>query len=281
MFEQAASRERLPGAMNAWLAAQACLTSSIWTMTRRPRPGRRYPQEVVDGSNIFDLGYWSEDRFGASAWLVVRPAALDATGNPAGAGCPCCGSASLVTCGQGRRVALCVLGSDGRRVALVGGAHRSPGLVGPLVVPAGLLAVVVDHVLTATGRAHADPLRGLGRAAGDLLIADRLLVGGAGGGAVRTGTDVAELTFDALGPSLLRSGLGPRRAVVVGGHEPARLLLAPRIGVRASRRPTTRLPVQVGLRVPSLGGLCHELAPLPRHADALRSQDAPPTKRRK
>lgn len=61
-------------ALDAWLAAQACPTSSIGTMTRLPRPGRLYPREVVDGSDIFDLGYCSEDSFGASAWLVVRPA---------------------------------------------------------------------------------------------------------------------------------------------------------------------------------------------------------------
>ena len=59
--------------LGAWLAAQACPTSSIGTRSRRPRPGRLYPREVEPGSGVFDLGYCSEDSFGASAWLVVRP----------------------------------------------------------------------------------------------------------------------------------------------------------------------------------------------------------------
>jgi glyoxylase-like metal-dependent hydrolase (beta-lactamase superfamily II) len=58
--------------LDAWLAAQACPTTSIGTMSRRPRPGRLYPREVGEGSGVFDLGYCSEDSFGASAWLVVR-----------------------------------------------------------------------------------------------------------------------------------------------------------------------------------------------------------------
>ncbi|MEZ5138248.1 MAG: MBL fold metallo-hydrolase [Acidimicrobiales bacterium] len=57
----------------AWLAAQACPTTSIGTISRRPRPGRLYPREVREGSGVYDLGYCSEDSFGASAWLVVRP----------------------------------------------------------------------------------------------------------------------------------------------------------------------------------------------------------------
>jgi glyoxylase-like metal-dependent hydrolase (beta-lactamase superfamily II) len=57
-----------------WLAAQACPTMSIGTISRRPRPGRLYPREVAPGSGVFDLGYCSPDSFGASAWLVVRPA---------------------------------------------------------------------------------------------------------------------------------------------------------------------------------------------------------------
>ena len=61
-------------ALDAWLAAQACPTASIGTVSRLPRPGRLYPREVVPGSGVFDLGYCSEDSFGASAWLVVRPA---------------------------------------------------------------------------------------------------------------------------------------------------------------------------------------------------------------
>jgi glyoxylase-like metal-dependent hydrolase (beta-lactamase superfamily II)/ferredoxin len=59
--------------LDAWLAAQACPTTSIGTASRRPRPGRLYPREVEPGAGVFDLGYCSEDSFGASAWLVVRP----------------------------------------------------------------------------------------------------------------------------------------------------------------------------------------------------------------
>jgi glyoxylase-like metal-dependent hydrolase (beta-lactamase superfamily II)/ferredoxin len=59
--------------LDAWLAAQACPTSSIGTRSRQPRPGRLYPREVAPDSGVFDLGYCSEDSFGASAWLVVRP----------------------------------------------------------------------------------------------------------------------------------------------------------------------------------------------------------------
>jgi len=59
---------------DAWLAAQACPTMSIGTISRRRRPGRLYPREVASGSGVFDLGYCSPDSFGASAWLVVRPA---------------------------------------------------------------------------------------------------------------------------------------------------------------------------------------------------------------
>lgn len=58
---------------DAWLAAQACPTISIGSISRRARPGRLYPREVEHGSGVFDLGYCSEDSFGASAWLVVRP----------------------------------------------------------------------------------------------------------------------------------------------------------------------------------------------------------------
>jgi glyoxylase-like metal-dependent hydrolase (beta-lactamase superfamily II)/ferredoxin len=60
--------------LGAWLAAQACPTTSIGTASRRPRPGRLYPREVEDGSGVFDLGYCSEDSFGASAWFVQRAA---------------------------------------------------------------------------------------------------------------------------------------------------------------------------------------------------------------
>jgi glyoxylase-like metal-dependent hydrolase (beta-lactamase superfamily II)/ferredoxin len=83
---------------DAWLAAQACPTSSIGTLSRQPRPGRLYPRRiepdlsegpgvvvgsvvvgsaaggsVVAGSVVFDCGYCSEDSFGASAWFVQRP----------------------------------------------------------------------------------------------------------------------------------------------------------------------------------------------------------------
>jgi glyoxylase-like metal-dependent hydrolase (beta-lactamase superfamily II)/ferredoxin len=60
--------------LDAWLAAQACPTTSIGTVSRRPRPGRLYPREIAPGSGVFDLGDCSEDSFGASAWLVVRDA---------------------------------------------------------------------------------------------------------------------------------------------------------------------------------------------------------------
>ncbi len=58
---------------DAWLAAQACPTSSIGTVDHRPRPGRLYPREVEAGSGVFDVGYCAESSFGASAWFVVRP----------------------------------------------------------------------------------------------------------------------------------------------------------------------------------------------------------------
>lgn len=59
---------------DAWLAAQACPTSSIGTLSRRPRPGRLYPKEIEPGSGVYDLGYCSEDSFGASAWFARRAA---------------------------------------------------------------------------------------------------------------------------------------------------------------------------------------------------------------
>jgi glyoxylase-like metal-dependent hydrolase (beta-lactamase superfamily II)/ferredoxin len=58
---------------DAWLAAQACPTNSIGTLSRRSRPGRLYPREIEPDSGVFDLGYCSEDSFGASAWFVHRP----------------------------------------------------------------------------------------------------------------------------------------------------------------------------------------------------------------
>lgn len=60
------------GELEAWLAAQACPTTSIGTISRRPRPGRLYPREVEPGTGVFDLGYCSEDSFGASSWFVRR-----------------------------------------------------------------------------------------------------------------------------------------------------------------------------------------------------------------
>ena len=61
------------GELLAWLAAQACPTSSIGTVSRQTRPGLLYPREVEPGSGVWDLGYCSEDSFGASAWLATRP----------------------------------------------------------------------------------------------------------------------------------------------------------------------------------------------------------------
>src|SRR3954468_20887464 len=46
--------------LDAWLAAQACTTSSIGTLCRRRRPGRLFPREAEPGSAVFDLGYCSE-----------------------------------------------------------------------------------------------------------------------------------------------------------------------------------------------------------------------------
>ena len=67
---------RQPGGadgVDAWLAAQACPTTSIGTVSRQPRPGRLYPREIEPGSGVFDLGYCAESSFGASAWFVRRP----------------------------------------------------------------------------------------------------------------------------------------------------------------------------------------------------------------
>jgi glyoxylase-like metal-dependent hydrolase (beta-lactamase superfamily II)/ferredoxin len=61
-----------PALTEAWLAAQACPTNSIGTLSRRRRPGRLYPHEIEAGSGVFDCGYCSEDSFGASAWFVQR-----------------------------------------------------------------------------------------------------------------------------------------------------------------------------------------------------------------
>ena len=54
----------------AWLAAEACPTSSIGRTPRAPRPERLYPL-LVDGG-VHDLGHTSESSFGATSYLVVR-----------------------------------------------------------------------------------------------------------------------------------------------------------------------------------------------------------------
>jgi glyoxylase-like metal-dependent hydrolase (beta-lactamase superfamily II)/ferredoxin len=59
-------------ALAAWLAAQACPTTSIGTVSHQTRPGRLYPREIEAGTGVFDLGYCSEDSFGASAWFLQR-----------------------------------------------------------------------------------------------------------------------------------------------------------------------------------------------------------------
>ncbi len=58
--------------VDAWLAAQACPTTSIGRRSRRRRPGRLYPRELEAGSGVYDCGYCSEGSFGASAWFVHR-----------------------------------------------------------------------------------------------------------------------------------------------------------------------------------------------------------------
>ena len=58
--------------IEAWLAAQACPTQSIGTVSRRRRPGRLYPHEIADGSGVFDCGYCSPDSFGATAWFAMH-----------------------------------------------------------------------------------------------------------------------------------------------------------------------------------------------------------------
>lgn len=62
-----------PSEERAWLAAQACPTSSIGTLDHRPRPGRLYPREIEPGSGVHDCGYCAESSFGATAWFLVRP----------------------------------------------------------------------------------------------------------------------------------------------------------------------------------------------------------------
>src|ERR1700730_3168748 len=63
-----------PGeAIDAWLAAQACPTNSIGTISRQARPGRLYPRQIEPRSGIFDCGYCSTESFGATSWLVCQP----------------------------------------------------------------------------------------------------------------------------------------------------------------------------------------------------------------
>jgi glyoxylase-like metal-dependent hydrolase (beta-lactamase superfamily II)/ferredoxin len=58
--------------LDAWLAAQACPTQSIGTASHRRRPGRLFPREIADGTDVYDCGYCSEDSFGATAWFARR-----------------------------------------------------------------------------------------------------------------------------------------------------------------------------------------------------------------
>ncbi|MEA2828407.1 MAG: hypothetical protein QOG43_2846 [Actinomycetota bacterium] len=59
------------GEHRAWLAAEACPTQSIGRTPRAPRPSGLYPLPV-DGP-VYDLGHTSEDSFGATSYLVLRP----------------------------------------------------------------------------------------------------------------------------------------------------------------------------------------------------------------
>lgn len=59
------------GEHQAWLAAEACPTSSIGRTPRTARPSGLYPWRI-DGP-VHDLGYTSEDSFGATSYLVLRP----------------------------------------------------------------------------------------------------------------------------------------------------------------------------------------------------------------
>ena len=59
------------GERRAWLAAEACPTQSIGRTPRALRPPGLYPLHV-DGP-VYDLGHTSEDSFGATAYLVLRP----------------------------------------------------------------------------------------------------------------------------------------------------------------------------------------------------------------
>ncbi len=59
------------GEHRAWLAAEACPTQSIGRTPRTPRPPGLYPLHV-DGP-VYDLGHTSEDSFGATSYLVLRP----------------------------------------------------------------------------------------------------------------------------------------------------------------------------------------------------------------
>lgn len=61
-----------PAEHRAWLAADACPTASIGRSPRVPRPAPTYPWRL-DGP-VFDLGHTAESSFGASSYLVQRPA---------------------------------------------------------------------------------------------------------------------------------------------------------------------------------------------------------------
>ena len=60
--------------VEAWLAAEACPTQSIGTVSRQPRPGRLFPRGDRAGTDVFDCGYCSPDSFGATAWFARRAA---------------------------------------------------------------------------------------------------------------------------------------------------------------------------------------------------------------
>lgn len=55
----------------AWRAAVACPTQSIGQVPRRPRPDAVFPHPLDDC--VFELGWTSEDSYGADSYLVVRP----------------------------------------------------------------------------------------------------------------------------------------------------------------------------------------------------------------
>ena len=72
-----ATVSRQPGSpaeeIEAWLAAQACPTQSIGTLSRLASSRAPVPREIAPGTGVFDCGYCSPDSFGATAWFVRRP----------------------------------------------------------------------------------------------------------------------------------------------------------------------------------------------------------------